>query len=74
MRSGQEKRILQAFGQNVRRSRQELSLSQEKLAEYAGIHRTYVADIERGTRNVGLVNIVKIARALNIAPAQLLDL
>lgn len=47
--------------------RQELGISQEALSELAGLHRTYVADIERGIRNLSLVNIEKIAAALNIS-------
>jgi transcriptional regulator with XRE-family HTH domain len=41
-------------------------LSQEQLAERAGIHRTYVADIERGQRHVGLVNVARLAAALEV--------
>lgn len=49
----------------------ELNLSQEALAERADLHRTYVADIERGVRNVSLLNIEKLARALEISLADL---
>jgi len=46
-------------------------LSQERLAELAGIHRTYVGDVERGVRNVSLINMSKIAAALDVALSQL---
>jgi transcriptional regulator with XRE-family HTH domain len=44
--------------------RESRGLSQEKLAELAGIHRTYIGDVERGTRNIALVNMTRIAKAL----------
>ena len=53
-----------AFGRTVRRLRENKGLSQEKLAELAGIHRTYIGDVERGTRNIALVNMTRIAKAL----------
>jgi transcriptional regulator with XRE-family HTH domain len=49
------------FGDAVRDRREELGLTQEEFAERAGIHRTYLSDIERGTRNVSLVNIERLA-------------
>jgi len=48
-----------------------LDLSQENLAERADLHRTYIADIERGVRNVSLKNIEKLARALGVSVADL---
>jgi transcriptional regulator with XRE-family HTH domain len=42
------------------------NLSQEKLADLAGIHRTYIGDVERGTRNIALINMTRIARALGV--------
>ncbi len=51
-----------------------LGLSQEAFAEKADLHRTYIADIERGKRNVSLRNIEKIARALNLSVAELMVL
>lgn len=60
------------FGEKVRTVRQERGISQEKLAELAGLHRTYVSSIERGERNVSLVNIQRLAAALGVAMAQLM--
>lgn len=68
--SKQEQRT---FGQNVRELRQSKQLSQESLAGVCGLHRTYVGGIERGERNVSLQNIIKIARALGVLPAKLLE-
>jgi transcriptional regulator with XRE-family HTH domain len=56
--------ILVRFGHTVRSKRLSLDLTQEVLAEKAELHRTYIADIERGTRNVSLQNIEKLALAL----------
>jgi transcriptional regulator with XRE-family HTH domain len=61
------------FGRRVRELRLERNLSQEKLAELADLHRNYVGGIERGERNVALVNIVKLARGLNVRPAKLIE-
>ena len=63
---------LKLLGSNVRKQRQGLGLSQEELADRAGLHRTYLGGIERGERNVGLLNLVKLARALKVAPSELL--
>ncbi|URN14976.1 MULTISPECIES: helix-turn-helix domain-containing protein [Streptomyces] len=62
----------EAFGHRVREHRLSAGLSQEELAEAAGIHRTYVSSLERGQRNVSLDNIIALARALEIDAAQLL--
>ena len=59
------------FGERVRELRLERGLTQEALAARAGLHSTYVGGIERGKRNVGFDNIVKLARALGEHPAAL---
>jgi transcriptional regulator with XRE-family HTH domain len=61
------------FGNNVRKLRLALGLSQEELAEKANLHRNYIGGIERGERNLGLLNLIELARALSVKPAKLLD-
>jgi len=67
----QDPRIL--FGKRVRELRLALGLSQEKLAEISDLHRNYVGGVERGERNVSLINIVKLARGLDAEPAELME-
>jgi transcriptional regulator with XRE-family HTH domain len=52
------------FGRAVRRIREEQEINQEEAAERCGLHRTYYSGIERGVRNVSLVNIEKVAKGL----------
>jgi len=54
------------FGRTIRALRKKKGLSQESLAELCSLHRTYVGAIERGERNVSLLNIVALARALDV--------
>ena len=58
--------ILLQFGQRVQEIRKARNLSQEKLAELAGVHRTYIGMIERAEKNIMLCNIEKIAHALKV--------
>ncbi|MGA8595756.1 MAG: helix-turn-helix transcriptional regulator [Bryobacteraceae bacterium] len=60
------------FAENVRRARRLRHLSQERLAELAGLHRTYVGSVERGERNISIDNIEALATALKMTCAELL--
>ena len=60
------KEVLSKFGRRIRELRKQQGLTQEKLAERAGLHHTYVGAIERGEQNVSLKNIAKIAQALGV--------
>ncbi len=66
--------LVAVFAANVRRQRMMLGLSQELLAERAGVHRTYVGMLERGEKNVTIYNIARIAQALGVTAASLLQL
>lgn len=58
--------ITKVFGTNIRRLRMSQNLSQEALAFKADLHRTYIGAVERGERNITLINAEKIARALGV--------
>ena len=74
MRKSPKPDIRERFGFAVKVRREELDLTQEDLADKAGIHRTYVSDIERGSRNVSLINIERIAAALSVSLTELFRL
>ncbi|MBI1753070.1 MAG: helix-turn-helix transcriptional regulator [Acidobacteria bacterium] len=63
--------ILVRFGQRIREKRIELGLSQEAFADKCGLDRTYISGIERGKRNVSLLNIEVIAKALGTSVSEL---
>jgi transcriptional regulator with XRE-family HTH domain len=63
---------LKRFGQKVRDLRTKLGISQEELAELSGLHRTYISSLELGKRNVSLINIYALAKALGTTPDKLL--
>ncbi len=60
-----------SLGDAVKRTRSELQISQEELADRAGLHRTYVSDVERGRRNISLESIEKLAQALELSVSRL---
>ncbi len=64
--------IRQRLGKNLRRLREAKGWSQEAFAHEAGIHRTYVSDIERGARNPTIVIVEKLAKPLGVPPGELL--
>lgn len=71
MDSGMERQIQELLGRRVRELRKARGLSQEALALACSLDRTYIGGVERGERNVSLVNIYKIARALGVGVREL---
>ena len=66
--------INEKVGLNIRRIREKQGLSQEKLAALADIHRVYMGQVERGEKNIGVVNLEKIAKALCVDIRVLVDI
>lgn len=64
--------VLLAFAQRLIELRRERGISQERLAMDAGMGRSYLSGVERAQRNISLLNICKLATALNVDPHQLL--
>jgi len=62
------------LGTVIQNNRKELGYSQEVFASYCGVHRTYMGAVERGERNISLMNIIRIADALKMKPSELLAL
>ena len=69
--SQSDARVLKAFGTIIKAKRNALGISQEELADRAGLHRTYIGGVEQGRRNLSLLNILKIAGALEVKPEEL---
>lgn len=70
--SKEEKSYLLKVGDKIRQLRTDIGLSQEKLSFACDLDRTYVGSVERGERNISVINLQKIATALNTAPSELL--
>ena len=68
-----KEKVLIQFGEKVRFIRKERGLSQEQLAHNANLHRTYIGMIERAEKNITLLNIEKIADALEVSVHELLN-
>jgi transcriptional regulator with XRE-family HTH domain len=66
-----DKAILKCFGERVKTLRLNRDLSQEKLAEHTGFHRTYIGMVERGERNISLINISRIAESFDMSIEEL---
>lgn len=67
-KSEKGKKVIQnEVGDRIRELRKSQNLSQEKLATIAGLDRTYIASVENGKRNISIVNIEKITKALNVS-------
>ena len=64
--------VITAFASKLKAMRLKKGVSQEKLAEMAGLHRTYVSLVERGTCNISLLNIHKLAEALGVPLTKLM--
>lgn len=64
--------LVAVFAENVKRRRLELGISQEQLAEQAGVHRTYIGMLERSEKNATLYSIERLAKALGVEPETLL--
>lgn len=67
-------RFLKCVAKAVATRRTELGLSQQELAARSGLHRAYISDLERGARNISLINTYKLALALELSPSRLIDL
>ena len=61
------------FGLRLRQLRKEKGISQEELMAATGIHRTYLSEVERGIRNISIMNIDKLAKALNVDTMEMFD-
>jgi transcriptional regulator with XRE-family HTH domain len=72
-RKSERKSARERFADNMRMARLRMRLSQEELAERAGLHRTYIGSVERGSRNISIDNMEAIAIALDLELAELLQ-
>lgn len=73
MNEEERKILLKQLGLSIKLERVKKGLSQEDLAELSGLHRTYIGMVERAERNISVINLMLIAKALNVSPNSLLD-
>lgn len=73
MDEGREKEIKKAFGERLRTLRKQKGLAQETLALSCNLDRTYIGGVERGERNISLINMVKLSEALSVSTRDLFD-
>lgn len=70
----EDKELLQKVGERIRHFRIEAGLSQEKLSFECNLDRTYIGSVERGERNIAIINLNKLAKALNVSISELLEM
>lgn len=68
-----DQELLRTFGKRVQKARRRKGVSQEALAHESGLHRTYIGSVERGERNISLLNILTLSMALEISPTVLVE-
>ncbi|QIW15479.1 transcriptional regulator [Pasteurellaceae bacterium RH1A] len=73
MNAQERKTLLKQLGLSIKLTRIKAGLSQEELAEIAGLHRTYIGMVERAERNISVINLVQIANALKTTTDNLLE-
>jgi hypothetical protein len=73
MNTEERKMLLKQLGLSIKLARVRKGLSQEELAELAGLHRTYIGMVERAERNITVINLVQIAKALDVSIDKLFD-
>lgn len=73
MNTEERKMLLKQLGLSIKLERVRKGLSQEELAELAGLHRTYIGMVERAERNITVINLVQIAKALDVSLDKLFD-
>jgi transcriptional regulator with XRE-family HTH domain len=69
-----QEKAQERLGAIIRDKRKEMGYSQEAFASYCGVHRTYMGAVERGERNISLMNIIRIANALKLQPSDLFSM
>jgi transcriptional regulator with XRE-family HTH domain len=65
--------ISKQLGAKIQKMRLEKGLSQEELAFEAGLHRTYISHVERGSRNITVIGLCKVAKGLKIKPSEIIE-